>query len=183
MAGETTPLLPRYNRPSYENPNPRARRRRWIESAVLVFLSIVALVSILTSQTPSDRWFAPPAEPIHVAIIGTLYTLAYNIINVANSCDFVGGGPAGVFAAARLRDLSSKLRRPVLITIFERKHSLGGRLIPDTPIFPFDDSRETPLSAEACSYTSPASDLKDILPAYKSAGWSFQQWKNVEKTL
>lgn len=185
MAGETTPLLPRHNRPSCESPIHQVRRRSWIERAVLIVLSFIAFTSILTSQSlPSDwSWFAPPAEPIHIAVVGMLYTLAYYIVNVANEGNFVGGGPAGVFAAARLRDLSAKLYRPVVITIFERKPSLGGRLIPDTPIFPFDDSRETPLSAEASSYNSPASDLKDLVPTYRSAGWSFRQWKNVEKTV
>lgn len=112
---------------------------------------------------PPSGWSALPPEPIRVAI--------------------VGAGPAGIFAATHLRDLSAKQHRPILITIFERKSSIGGRLIPDTPIFPFDNSHETPLSAEASSYTSPASDLKDIVPTYKSAGWPFQLWKNVEKTL
>jgi hypothetical protein len=87
MAGETTPLLPHHNGSGSQSPIRQVRRRSWIERAVLVVLSIIAFALWLTGQSPASgwSWFAPPPEPIHVAVVGTIYTLAYNTVNTIAS--------------------------------------------------------------------------------------------------
>jgi hypothetical protein len=87
MAGETTPLLPRFNGNGSQSLRRQTKSRSWIKKAVLVVLSIIAFALWLMDQGPPSgwSWFAPPPEPIYVAVVGTFYPVAYNAANAVVS--------------------------------------------------------------------------------------------------
>lgn len=64
-----------------------------------------------------------------------------------------------MFAAAYLRKLSRSLDRPLKITVFDRKASVGGRLVPDSLVYPLDDPTQPPLIPESASHRSLTTDI------------------------
>ncbi|KAI9808184.1 MAG: hypothetical protein M1825_004641 [Sarcosagium campestre] len=113
----------------------RRRRSNPLHLLFVPFLfSLILLAVIIRYAFPT--FFAPPPPaptPTTVAIIG--------------------GGPAGIAAARRLEKLSVEVDIPVDITIYERKHALGGRLVlspsnSDRDVYPFEDHSQAALQPE-----------------------------------
>ena len=91
----------------------------------------------------------------------------------------VGAGPAGTFSARQLRRLAGKLDKPLSITVFERKSAVGGRLVPDLPLYPFNDALQQPLLPESVSARSLSNGA--ILEAASEHGIPFRPHDRSEK--
>lgn len=165
MYTESDPLLPTYEQATGKGQRRRSRQCSPVWPLVLfpsigLFVTLI-LLSVFSNDLSTIFKPKPKPKPIpyHVAVIGA--------------------GPAGAFSARQLRRLAGKLDKPLSITVFERKSAVGGRLVPDLPLYPFDDALQQPLLPESASALSLSNGA--ILEAAREHGIPFRPHDHSEK--
>lgn len=94
-----------------------------------------------------------------------------------------GAGPAGIAVADSLARFSKKKGIPINVTIYERKHAIGGRLVLDDTnhsalVYPFDDYSQAPLEPEDVAGSSLLFSSKILCRMTKDLGFSVGTHEN-----